>query len=270
MRISRKDFFKLSGIGLLGGIKPDLHPETKDTGPAGIARELHGTDLSGWKQVLGDGIYAGPGEPAVCEADIETVHFGSYSELRANVHSRRIMAHNITYQRITDHLALQYAYSAGFQFRLPYLPEKGNHELNAQTIEGGIFAWDGADTRRDYGLGFQWILNPKGSPEAKFGTVRCWTDPGGGRWENVGYLQPDTDWHAVRLHFDIRNQTTAFTINGNTYPACFTSSPKPASWGRELAAGIQVEIISIFPGKRGSGALHKAEFKDWSWTWEPF
>jgi hypothetical protein len=269
MPINRRDFIKLSGVGLLGGLPIHSLKDSKVSSLNLTAREFHGADLSGWKKVLGDGIYAEPGEPAVNNTDIDTLHYGSYSELQANVHARRIMAHNITYQRIQDAFGLRYNYSAGFSFRLPYLPVKGKLDLNAQTLEGGIFVWDGANTRLDYGLGFQWMLNPGGSRDAKFGTMRCWTDTNGGSWENIGYSEPDTVWHELGLCFDMQKQTTAFTIDGIRYPACFTSTPKPANWGRGVLAGIQVEIISIYPGTI-PGAEHKAEFKDWHWNWEPF
>jgi hypothetical protein len=232
-------------------------------------REFHGSDLSGWKRCLGDGVYTAPGEAPVNAGDIDTLNLGSYSELQANIHAQRIMAHNITTRRIKDRLGLSYRFNGSFQFRLPYLPEKGDYDLNAQTLEGGMFVWDGAVTRLDYGLGFQWMLNPGGAIDADFGTMRCWTSTGGGRWENVGYLEPDTSWHTAGLLFDLQQQTTSFTIDDQHYPTCFTATPKPASWGREIAPGLQMEIISLFPGERGRGALHKAEFKDWIWTWEP-
>jgi hypothetical protein len=179
------------------------------------------------------------------------------------------MAHNVTYLRIPDVLGLSYIYTGGFQFRLPFIPEMGNFELNAQSLEGGMFVWDGAATRLDYGLAFQWILNPWDTEDAKFGTMRCWTDTGDGQWDNVGYLEPDTAWHEVKLVLDIQRQTTAFLIDGSHFPTCFTSTPKPADWGAEIAPGLQVEIVSLYPGEV-NGALHKAEFRDWYWNWESY
>jgi len=261
---------KLTGAGLLGGLAPRSIATSTQLSTTTPGREFHGSDLSGWKRCLGDGIFTASGEVPVNAGDIDTLNFGSYSELQANIHTRRIMAHNITTRRIRDRQGLNYRFRSSFQFSLPYLPEKGNYDLNAQTLEGGMFVWDGAVTRLDYGLAFQWMLNPGGTVDAEFGTMRCWTSSGAGRWENVGYLEPDTAWHTVRLFFDIREQTTYFTIDDQHYPTCFTAIPKPASWGREIAPGLQMEIISLFPGERGRGALHKAEFKDWIWTWEPY
>jgi hypothetical protein len=183
------------------------------------------------------------------------------------------MAHNITFSRVMDDAAFEYIHTAGYEFRLPYLPDTGNTDLNGQTLEGGLFIWDGAATRLDYGLAFQWILNPWGTGVAEFGTIRCWTDitdDDGDRWQNVGYLEPDTSWHELRLVFDCRRQTTALTIDGNHYPCCHTATPKPAEWGTEIAARLQAEIVSLYVCEQGDGLLHKAEFRNWFWLWESY
>lgn len=262
---NRRNFLKFSGAAVLGGI---LSAGFRGVGAEAATlstREYGGSEFTGWDVVVGDGIYSAPGEPPVAESDIETVNYGSHSELSANLHRRGIMAHNLTYQRITDPTAFEYIHTAGYRFRLPYLPSPHNTDLNAQTIEGGLSIWDGSNTRLDYGLGFQWLLNPW----ADFGQLCCWTNDADDPWEPVGVIAPDTEWHEVRLVVDFRRETTAFSIDGIHYPARFAATPKSDSWGSETAARVQAEIISIWPGVEGNGALHKVEFKDWYWLWQP-
>jgi hypothetical protein len=180
------------------------------------------------------------------------------------------MAHNITFQRVVDDAAFEYIHTTGYSFRLPYLPATGTTTLNGQTVEGGLFIWDGAATRFDYGLAFQWIVNPWDTSDAEFGTIRCWTTTGEERWQNVGYLEPDTAWHELVLTLDFRRQTTALLIDGGHYPCCFTATRKPDAWGTEIAARLQVEIVSLDPRGQGEGRLHKTEVKGWFWRWEPY
>lgn len=176
------------------------------------------------------------------------------------------MAHNITFTRIIDDNAFEYVHTCGFKFRLPYLPSTSNADWNAQTLEGGIFVWDGSRTRLDYGVGFQWILNPWMDI---FGEIRAWTEMNGGQWEGVGYLTPDTQWHEIRIMVDFWRGTTSVKIDGRSYPSCLTGTAKPETWGTETAARLQAEIISLYPEPSGIRVMHKAEFKDWIWVWEP-
>jgi hypothetical protein len=228
-------------------------------------KRYQGRDLSGWEVVLGDALYARAGEDPVTLDDIDTVHAGSYSELYANVRRRVIMAHNITFKRIVDDEAFQHIHTATFPFRLPYLPVADeNADLNAQTLEGGLFVWDGGGTRLDYGIAFQWGLNPWD----RFGEVRAWTDANGGEWAAVGHLEPDTEWHEVKMAIDYPRQTTALWIDNAHYMTRYTATPKPETWGTETAARLQVEIVSIYPEPRGLRAMHRAQFRDWTWDWE--
>lgn len=275
---NRRRFLQTGAIAALAGLMAAPKVNASSTAESIVTgRSFDGTDLSGWDAVLGDGIFSAPGEPPVTDADIATVHQGSYSELQANISKRRIMAHNITVNRMVDATAFSFIHHFGFEFQLPYLPATTNTELNAQTLESGLFIWDGSGTRLDYGLAFQWMLNPWGGGDNfAFGDLRCWTDKEGGQWQKVGELDPVTiwgegedDWHEVEMVLDFRRQTTSLKIGGVYYPSQFTAIPKPEDWGTETAPGIQVEIISLWPGD-GEGALHKARFKDWYWIWEPY
>ncbi len=258
-KLSRREFLKASGVvGLDYAARAPVRPFS--------SRRYQGSNFIGWEIVVGDGVYAAPGEPPVSLSDIATIHHDNYSELRANVRRRRIMAHNITLKRIIDDDAFEHVHTCGFRFRLPYLPSVDNPDLNAQTLEGGIFVWDGSGTRLDYGAGFQWMLNPW---KDTFGEIRAWTDANGGQWERVGYLTPNTQWHEIRIVVDFQRRTTSMKIDDVGYPSCFTGTPKPETWGTETAARFQAEIISVYPEPSGIRAMHKAEFQDWVWVWEP-
>lgn len=216
--------------------------------------------------VIGDGIYVQEGERPVDIQDLETVHFGDYSELRANTKGRDIMAHNITFKRIIDDDAFKYNHRVRYEFRLPYKPAKADSEYNPQTIEGHVFVWDGPNTRLDYGTGWQWNLNPWSNG---YGTIEAWeTSSGIERWVPVGFLEPDTSWHTVEAYLDFENNGAWFSIDDVRYEVELTQTAK-TGWGREIAARLAAEIISIWPGETSGGAKHRAHFRNWVWVWEP-
>lgn len=219
-----------------------------------------GTQLLGWETVVGDGICNMP-----LASDIATVQVNNaFTELRANLKRRAVMAHNITFKRLIADNALDFVHVCEYQFRLPYMPTTSNTLLNGQTIEGGIFVWDGRNTRMDYGVAFQWVLNPW-SP--LFKKIQCWT---GSSWQVVGELEPDTRWHRVKFVLDYRRQQTQLLIDGKTFPSLFTLTAKDASWGTEVAARLQAEIISLDVCRQTTGILHKAQFRHWRWQWLPY
>jgi hypothetical protein len=257
--LSRREFLKIGGGS-------SLAPLLASPVGAPLSRAYHGTDLAGWDIVVGDGLYAASGESPVTLDDIETVNYGTHSELRANTRKRRIMAHNITFKTIIERTAFEYVHICGVKFRLPYLPSTERFDPNAQTLEGGLFIWDGSGTRLDYGLGFQWMLNPWMNI---FGEVRAWTDTNDGQWERIGQLVPDTQWHEISIVVDFSRGTTAMKIDDRRYPSCLAATTKPETWGPETAARFQVEIINLYPEPLDIRATHRAEFKDWSWVWEP-
>ena len=226
-------------------------------------KEYKGSNLSGWEVVVGDGLYIAPGEPPVDSGDIETVHYSDYSEVRANVKVRKIMAHNITLKRIVDNDALKYVHTATVRFRLPFQPVcDSNSNLNGETIEGHLAIWDGADTRLDYLVAFQWIVNPCAP---NFGAIQAWDNPG--EWKPVGQLIPvDTSWHEMQMVLDTSSSKACLVLDGVPFQSYFTAMPHP-DWGPEIAARFAAEAISQYPGLDGNGALHKAQFKDWSWIW---
>ncbi len=219
-----------------------------------------GTQLLDWNMSLGDGICNVP-----TLKDIKTVQINqAYTELRANLKHRAVMAHNITFKRFIADNTLDFIHICEYQFRLPYIPATNNTTLNGQTLEGGIFIWDGCNTRMDYGVAFQWVLNPW-SP--LFKKVQCWT---GSSWQVVGELTPDTRWHRVKFVLNYRQQRAQLWIDGKNLPCLFTLTAKDSLWGTEIAARLQAEIISLDVCQQSSGTLHKAQFRNWSWQWQPY
>jgi hypothetical protein len=260
--ISRRRFLYLLGAGAVAGAAGAtglaLHT------PAAAADAESGADLTGWTTVVGDGLYAAKGQAPVSAADITTEHRGTESRLRANLHNRAIMAHVLAYKPVTDPSMMTVTHRAGFSFRLPYLPSKaaGRHR-NGQTIEGGLFVWDGSGTRVDHGTAFQWVLNPW---EPLFGKLQVWTDRKGGSWATVGRLKPDKKWHTVNFLVDPVNQAVKLSIDGRGIPAPYSRTPK-RGWGTNVSARLQAEAISLKPRSRATWApQHEALIRDWHWT----
>lgn len=264
--IERRKFMKLVGGSALSGAALYNSTKTKSALASSGQITYQGTDLTNWNTAVGDGLYVAPGQAAIDDNDIETVNYGTHSVLHANILKRGIMAHNIAFNRVIDDQAFNYTHLCEYQFRLPYLPVTNNWDMNAQTLEASIFIWDGSDTRLDYGMGFQWVLNPWMS---SFGDIWCWTDTNGGEWAPSGYLEPDTEWHTVSMVFDHHLKATALLIDGDAFACAYSAIPKAANWGTETAARLSAEIISIYPGEQSTGPAHAAEFRDWSWTWIP-
>jgi hypothetical protein len=221
-----------------------------------------GSNLEGWKIDLGDGLYSAPDEAAVGIGDISTIDYNGFSELRANINNRRIQAHNITFKRFVDARALNCSHEAGYSFKLPYLPSTTNSDYNGQTIEGGLFVWDGANTKKDLGLAFQWIINPW---DSNYKNIQIWK---GAAWETIGQLEPDTLYHSIKFSLDLKNSMAGLTIDGNQCSRNLFSETAKTEWGNEIATRLQVEIISIYPPITGDIASHKAYVKDWYWKLE--
>jgi len=267
MQIGRRRFLQLAGSAAAGALAA-AHPLVVQAAQEipGQAIAYAGSDLGDWAVVVGDGVWAAHGEAPVSAADIATVHLGDCSELRANVSGRRVEAHNITHQSILDPDALSYIHTVEYDFRIPYIPSKdyvGNR--NAQTMEGGLGLWDGRTTRIKYGVGFQWGLNPYSG----FGEVRAWTGMLGAGWQPAGYLEPDTDWHHLRIVADFRADSALLTVDGQPLSTIIGKCPPPDGWGDEVAVGPSAEVISIYPGEEGRGALHVGQVRNWVWHWEP-
>lgn len=228
------------------------------------AREQRsGSDLSGWRTVVGDGVWAASGQAPVSTADIDTEHLGTHSELQANVRRRGVMAHNITYTAMSNLDRLESTHRAAIEFRLPAVPSIAG-DYKVQTLEIGLFVWDGADTRLDYGLAMQWVLNPWVSD---YGALRVWRNTARGpRWERIGYLEPDAVWHEAEFAYRPNSGVVRLRIDDQRIDVSPTTTPKPESWGNTIGARFQVEIVSLWPGERSAAPMHRAEFRDWTWT----
>ncbi|GLW30962.1 hypothetical protein [Actinoplanes regularis] len=228
--------------------------------PALAAVTESGADLTGWTNVVGDGVYAAPGQAPVNDADIALENRGTDSLLRANVLKRGIMAHAISFKRITDVSMMQTVHQAGFSFQMPYVPSTAGGPRNAQTVEGGLFVWDGINTKVDHGTAFQWVLNPW---QSNFGQIRVWT---GNSWAAAGYLKPDTAWHNVSLMVDPVNSKVELLIDGVNMNAPYSRTTK-SGWATAVSARLQAETISLYPGANAtSGPQQEVLIRDWTWT----
>ena len=264
--MQRRAFLKMMGASAIAGLAFSPWVERLATLAAPGHLVYQGADLANWEVALGDGLYSAPGQMPVRRDDIATVHKGAYSELRANLQQRGIMAHNITFNRKCDPLALTYTHLCEYEFRLPFAPITNNWMTNGQTLEASFGIWDGGETRLNYMTALQWILNPWLN---NFGAIRCWSGANGGSWITVGHLPPDTHWHKLTLVFDYQRQATTIGIDGQPYLSSFVSIPKPLYWGTETAARFAAEIISLYPDTKSTGPLHLAEFRNWRWIWIP-
>lgn len=230
-------------------------------------RRMTGADLAGWRIDVGDGVYAAPGESPVDSADIRTLHHGDRSELQANIRRRGVMAHNITYHRIDDTSAFDHVHTASFRFRLPDDPRLRSADRAGQTFEGGLAIWDGSGSRLDHQVLFQWIVNPHW-PDM-YGVVQTAVRVGDrAGWVPVGRIEPDDAWHEAHIVLDARRGTSLVAIDGVRFASALHAVPKPANWGPETAARLQVEIISLYAEDGSLRPLHRAEVADWSWVWD--
>ncbi|MEV8509466.1 hypothetical protein AB0368_32185 [Actinoplanes sp. NPDC051475] len=224
-----------------------------------------GSDLSGWETVVGGGTFAAAGQASVTSADVAAENRRSYTSLRSNVGHRGVMADALAYKRMTGATMMNVVHRAGYSFQLPSVPSTAGGSRNAQTVEGGLFVWDGAKSKVDNGTAFQWVLNPWVS---NFGQLRVWSSANGGSWVPAGYLKPDTAWHTVTFQVNPVAQKVELTVDGGVLPATYTKMPK-ASWGTDVSARLQVEAISLWPGSAATSAPeHEVWIKDWNWTQE--
>ncbi len=272
--MNRRKFLQMSGAGLAAGAVGLTLPSPAgaQTGapaaPPGTTgapiRSYSGTDLDNWEMVVGDGIWAATGQAPVAVSDLAASHHGTHSTLSANVWQRGVMAHNINFRRVIDNEALNNVHASSFEFRLPFLPEIGGWPNNAQTIEGGLFVWDGSGTRKDIGVGFQWLLNPWMADQ---GDMRYWHRAQAGSWKKGGYLQPDTEWHRMEFIVDPTANWGQVFVDGVQISSHWVSEDKESSWGTETAARLQLELISLWPGDNAVAPSNQVEFRNWYWDW---
>ncbi|GLX99944.1 hypothetical protein [Actinoplanes sp. NBRC 101535] len=248
----RRRFLMAAGAGAVAAALPAV-PALAAATPVTSS----GKDLTGWTTVLGDGLYASAGQAAVNLADVATENKGTYSRLRANVAERGVMAHVIAYRKIAGSGQLRLTHRGSYSFRLPFLPSTTSGARNAQTVEGGLFIWNG-DV--DYGTAFQWVLNPW---QDDFGAIQVWT---GDDWESAGYLKPDTSWHRIALTVEPTKGRVAIALDGRNIPAPWTVTEKDEP-STDPSVRLQAEAISLYPGTNATWApQHEVQVRDWSWT----
>jgi hypothetical protein len=250
------------GIGLGVVVHPDDDPSF--IGGGAVVRDVSGQNFAGWTTVVGDGVLALAGEAPVGLADLQTIHAGANTVLSANMQARQIQAHNITYLPIADTQAMRRKHVATYEFRLPYLPTDPATTLRGQTIEGGLFIWDGAATRLDHGAAFQWRVNPA-SPD--YGKLYTWRADGVNRfWVEIGRIEPDTQWHRLRIEIDPTAGRAALSVDNIVDSLALAREAKPG-FGNDVTARFQIEAINAEPVAGTPGRTHQAEFRNWRWQW---
>ena len=268
--MNRRTFLGVMGATTLGAVTmtaesamAQANPDTPSAVPSPM--NFSGSDLTGWETVVGDGIYAPAGVAAVALSDIATIDAGTHSSLLMNVNERPIMAHNIAFNRIIDDTLFDYKHDCSYEFRMPTLDTPTNPGIKAQTVEGGLFIWDGGGNRRDHGLGFQWVLNPW---DPKYGAIQTWSMSRAG-WTDTGYLEPDNEWHLFEAMVDHRQNKACILLDGEEFSTKYTQRRKPSYWGNETAARLQVEAISLDPGTQTSAPTHTVDVRNWTWDCTP-
>jgi len=222
-----------------------------------------GLSFSGWDVVVGDANYVVSGEYPITINDIGTLNTDSMSVLSANLEGRKIMTHNITYKKIVGNDLFQMRHKAAYEFKIPYDVSTQNIVNNGQTVEGGLFIWDGENTELDYGLAFQWVTNPW---DPEFGNIRYWD---GDSWKYLTYLEVDTIYHKVLFDLDFSTNEAYLTIDGVQYSQNIFSSTPKIGWGTTIDARFQAEVISIFPSSTSlTTAVQEIYFKNWRWEGE--
>ena len=259
--LSRRRFVRLAAAGT--GVAAGAAMVPASVVRAGSAEAEGGADLSGWDTAVGDGVWTGPGQDPVSLDDLALAHQGDRSRLVANRHERGVMAHAIAYRRRSGLPTLDGMHAAAVEFRLPDVPTTSNLDYSAQTIEFGLFIWDGDDTRLDHGLAIQWVLNPW---VREFGQIRAWSMTGDGpTWQQVGWAEPDTTWHRVEIRYRPGSSTARVRLDGAPVEIAETLTPKPANWGPGIGGRLQVELVSVWPGENPRAPAHRAEFRNWLW-----
>jgi hypothetical protein len=249
------------GIGLGIVVHPDDPPFI---GGGAVVRDLSGADFAGWTTVLGDGVLALPGVAPASLSDLQTAHFSNSTLLTANLQARQIQAHNLTELPIADALAMRRKHVASYEFRLPYLPTDPATPLRGQSIEGGLFIWDGAVTKLDHGAAFQWRVNPA-SPD--YGKLYTWRADGLNRfWVQIGRIEPDTQWHRLRIEIDPAASRAALSVDNIVDSLALAREAKPG-FGNDVTARFQIEAINAEPVVGSPGRAHQAEFRNWRWQW---
>lgn len=255
----RRFLTSMAAAGAVAMVADGVAPSVADA----QAVSYSGADLSGWRTVLGDGIWTGPGQGAPSTADLRASHLGSHSLLEANIHERGVMAHNITFDRFTASDGMTRTHRASTEFRIPTVPTVADWTYNSQTLEIGVFVWDGVSTRSDYGLAIQWVLNPW---VAEFGQIRAWSmTESGPEWISVDYLEPDTEWHTFNAVYRPGGAATVRLDSKDNITIAETVTLKDPSWGATVDARFQMEIVSVWPGANPSVPSHAAEFRNWAW-----
>ena len=219
-----------------------------------------GEDFSDWNITLGDARYVSSGESDINNDDIETLNFGDQSVLYANIKERSVMSHNITYKKLVSSQMFDVFHKASYQFKIPYQIRTRSVNYIGQTVEGGLFVSNGRESMLDFGLAFQWIINPW---DSNFGVLQYWT---GNSWKYLDKLSVDTQYHDVEFELHVRKEEAYMTIDKKRYSLNLFSYTEKSGFGNTMDARLQAEIVSIFPNQVSKPIpSHQVAFKNWNW-----
>ncbi len=247
------------GIGL-GVVFPidDDHPHH-----GAVVRDLSAPDFASFTTRLGEPLAALPGVAPPALGDIQPLHFGDHSVLTANVLARQIQASNLNELQISDSLAARRRHVAVLDFRLPYLPSAAA-ALRGHSMEGGLFVRDSAASVLDFGAAFQWRVDPL---SADYGRLYTWRADGANRfWVETGRIEPDTQWHRLRIEIDPLASRAALAVDGIIDSLALARVATPG-WSSSAHARLHVQTTSAPPSAATASRVQQAEFRNWRWQW---
>lgn len=247
------------GIGL--GV---VFPIDDDDLPSGaVVRDLSAPDFASFTTRLGEPLAALPGVAPPALGDIQSLHFGDRSRLTANVLARQIQASNLNELQFVDSLAARRRHVAVLDFRLPAPPGAGA-ALRGHSLEGGLFVRDSAAAVLGFGAAFQWRVDPL---SADYGRLYTWRADGANRfWVEIGRIEPDTQWHRLRVEIDPFSQRAALAVDGIIDSLALAREATPG-WSSNAHARLHVQTTSAPPSAAVAPQVQQTEFRNWRWQW---
>jgi hypothetical protein len=245
----------------------------------GYVRVEGGHNFSDFKLLVGANNGSSDGR-AVNRSDVNWIVNAHAMTLRANIAKRGALAHALAYvPQPTDMTATQ---TASYTFSTPTASE-ATAKYKGETVEGALWVWDGANTRKDYGVAWQWLQNPY---SGKTGQLRVWKD---GVWTATGLVvAPDTADHTVAMVVNPTTQVATITFDGVNLPtalqtvkhnvarsaADLTESKGYEDFGNDTTVRLQAEVVSMWTGNEGDaqgghddGRNDRPAYSEWRASW---
>jgi hypothetical protein len=147
------------------------------------------------------------------------------------------------------------------------MPATEEQEFNSEIIGGGLHSWYGPE-KTGYDIGFGWTLNPWSEC---YGCIDVWEVDEKGEFKIVDRMEPDTNWHALIVIMDKKNNCGFVVVDGNVYEISKLHKTYHPEFGTDISAGIPCEAVSIWPGEEATyGAIGRMQVKNWFWIWIPY